>query len=119
MSKATTSEQNFPAWSEINRYGISRLDAGAKVEFHFHDANEYWIIIEGRGIGTLDGKEYSLGPGDMLMTAAGYEHALVVTEKMVVVYIYGVMPPHGRWGHLYKSKDVPFADHLSGLKTEA
>jgi hypothetical protein len=34
------------------------------------------------------------------MTKAGDEHSLIVTEEMVAVYYYGVMPPGGRFGYL-------------------
>ena len=110
MPKATPSDTAFPAWSEVSRYGVNTLQPGDSVELHFHDCNEFWIIIEGRGVATSEGLTYELGPGDMLLTKQGDEHSLTVTEKMVAVYFYGVMPPEGRDGHLHKANDVSFAD---------
>jgi hypothetical protein len=55
----------------------------------------------------------------MLLTKAGDYHSLVVTKEMVAVYYYGVMPEHGRWGHLHEGVDLPWADHLASLKLEA
>ena len=119
MPKTTTADQNFPKWSETQKYGISHLKVGAEVEPHFHDCNEYWIIVEGRGHAKSEGIDYELGPGDMLLTEAGNYHSLVVTEKMVAIYYYGVMPPNGRWGHLHEGVDPPFKEYLASLKETA
>jgi mannose-6-phosphate isomerase-like protein (cupin superfamily) len=110
MPKTDSKEGKFPAWSEVSKYGINTLEPGDVVKLHFHDCNEFWIIIQGRGIATSENIEYHLGPGDMLITKAGDEHSLVVTEKMVAVYFYGVMPPGGRFGYLYRGIDPDFAE---------
>jgi mannose-6-phosphate isomerase-like protein (cupin superfamily) len=109
MPKTNPKELNFPRWSETTKYGINTLQPGDTVKLHFHDANEYWIIIRGRGIATSEGDTYELGPGDMLLTKAGDEHSLIVTEEMVAVYFYGEMPEGGRFGYLYKGVDPDFA----------
>jgi mannose-6-phosphate isomerase-like protein (cupin superfamily) len=109
MPKTNPKELNFPNWSETTKYGINTLKAGDTVKLHFHDANEYWIIIQGRGIATSEGITYELGPGDMLLTKAGDEHSLIVTEEMVAVYYYGAMPAGGRFGYLYKGIDPDFS----------
>lgn len=72
---------------------------------------------EGRGVATSEGVTYELGPGDMLLTKQGDEHSLEVTEKMVAVYFYGVMPPGGRDGHLHKENDAPFSGVSDARKT--
>jgi mannose-6-phosphate isomerase-like protein (cupin superfamily) len=110
MPKTNPQEAKFPRWSEISKYGINTLNVGDTVKLHFHDAHEYWVIVEGRGIATSEGLEYELGPGDILQTKAGDEHSLVVTERMVAVYLYGVMPPDGRFGYLYKGIDPTFEE---------
>jgi mannose-6-phosphate isomerase-like protein (cupin superfamily) len=110
MPKTNPQEAKFPRWSEISKYGINTLNVGDTVKLHFHDAHEYWVIVEGRGIATSEGLEYELGPGDMLQTKAGDEHSLVVTQRMVAVYLYGVMPPDGRFGYLYKGIDPTFEE---------
>jgi mannose-6-phosphate isomerase-like protein (cupin superfamily) len=96
--------ENFPNWSEINHYGINHLEVGQEVPLHYHEANEYWIIVSGRGICTTEGDTYDIGPGDLVLTKKGDEHSLVVTEAMTAVYIYGVLPPGGSTGYLYRTK---------------
>ncbi|GLQ56204.1 cupin domain-containing protein [Devosia nitrariae] len=119
MPKTTPQEKGFPDWSETQNYGISQLKVGAEVEPHFHDCNEYWIIISGRGDAMSEGVPYELGPGDMLLTKAGDYHSLKVTEEMVAVYYYGVMPEHGRWGHLHEGVDLPWEKHLKSIGVKA
>ncbi|WP_438348774.1 cupin domain-containing protein [Paenibacillus sp. FA6] len=95
--------ESFPAWSEVGQYGINTLTVGQEVELHYHDCNEYWIIVSGRGICTTEGDTYEIGPGDMVLTKQEDEHSLVVTEEMVAVYIYGIMEEGARIGHLHRS----------------
>ena len=115
MPKAMPSDTDFPTWSEVSQYGVNTLQPGDNVELHFHDCNEFWIIIEGRGVAMSEGTTYELGPGDMLLTKQGDEHSLEVTEKMVAVYFYGVMPPRGRTGHLHQGTDDPLIE-LNGTQ---
>ena len=97
-------QTQFPAWSETNHYGINYLKAGQQVEPHYHDCNEFWIIISGRGICVTEGDTYEIGPGDMVLTKQGDEHSLDVTEEMVAVYFYGVLSPGGDVGYRYRNK---------------
>lgn len=96
---------NYPEWSEINHYGVNHLKVGDEVKLHYHDCNEYWIIVSGKGICTTEGNTYEIGPGDLVLTKQGDEHSLIVTEEMQAVYFYGVLPPGGRMGHLYRSAE--------------
>lgn len=97
-------QESYPEWSEINQYGINHLQVGDEVELHYHDCNEYWVIVSGRGTCMTEGDEYEIGPGDLVLTKEGDEHSLVVTEAMTAVYIYGKMPLNGRIGHLHKGE---------------
>ncbi|QHT60275.1 cupin domain-containing protein [Paenibacillus lycopersici] len=98
--------QNAPPWSEISHYGVNRLKAGDTVELHYHSCNEYWIIVSGRGTCTTEGDTYEIGAGDMVLTKAGDEHSLLVTEDMVAVYCYGIMPEGGLHGHLHRERGI-------------
>ena len=95
-------EGSIPEWSDIIHYGVNTLEPGDTVELHYHDANEYWVIISGRGTCTTEGDTYEIGLGDMVLTRRGDEHALVVHEHMVAVYLYGPLKPGGVFGHLHR-----------------
>ena len=112
MPKTDPRDGHFPPWSDVSKYGINTLQPGDTVKLHFHDANEYWVIVKGRGTATSEGVTYELGPGDMLLTKAGDEHSLLVTEEMIAVYLYGPMPSGGRFGYLYRGVDPALSDWL-------
>lgn len=95
-------QERFPDWSEVSHYGINTLQQGDEVELHYHNCNEYWIIISGRGTCTTEGDTYEIGPGDMVLTKKGDEHSLIVTEDMVAVYFYGEREPGEPIGHLHR-----------------
>ena len=97
-------QKDYPEWSDTSHYGINHPKKGQEVELHYHNCNEYWIIVSGRGICTTEGDTYEIGPGDMVLTKEGDEHSLVVTEDMTAIYFYGKMAPGGKIGHLHREK---------------
>ena len=79
------------------------IPAGKEEKLHFHDANEYWIVVSGTFTGITEGNTYELGPGDLVLTKKGDEHALIkAKEDVILVYFYGKMPPGGEFGHLHR-----------------
>ena len=94
---------------------VHRVKAGVEIEPHFHDCNEYWIIMSGEGDAITEGSPYRLTAGDMLLTRAGDIHSMIVTEDMVAVTYYGVMPPQGRSGHLHAGVDADWHAYLAAL----
>lgn len=53
------------------------LEPGASVGEHPHpETEELYLILEGRGIGCLDGEEFEVGPGDAWVCRAGQTHGL-------------------------------------------
>ena len=90
---------------------LVQFKAGAEVELHFHDYDEPWFILSGRGTAILvesgERHEYPIGPGDIVVTYAGDEHGLKVDEPLSLVYVPGTMPPGARQGHLHLPEDGP------------
>jgi len=72
------------------------LHAGAGIGLHQHVHDEIYYIVSGRGIYTLDGREYDVTAGHALLTRTGSTHALrqVGEEDLVVMISY--MKPQGR-----------------------
>lgn len=53
------------------------IPAGAQFGVHIHDGSEeLYFLLKGRGTALLDGEEYPVGPGDMLMLKNGGAHGL-------------------------------------------
>jgi oxalate decarboxylase/phosphoglucose isomerase-like protein (cupin superfamily) len=82
-------------------------------EKHFHDYDETWIILKGRGTGYwIDHQgqrvEFVLEEGDIWMIPAGYEHGSdgPNSEDFEITVFFGTMPLgcHAP-GHYYVEKE--------------
>lgn len=65
-------------WSFID---LVRVPVGADIGIHTHTADneEMYIIISGTGRMHVDGEEFEVGPGDVIVNAPGGTHGLVNT----------------------------------------
>ena len=69
---------------------------------HFHDCDEYWVIVEGQARAVSEGKTYEVKPGDCLATGMGYHHDLpLVHEPLRGVYFETTLEGQKRRGHLW------------------
>jgi len=58
------------------------LKPGVTIGVHKHeDDEEYYCILSGRGIMTLDGQYYEVGPGDIAAVFPGGTHGLANPSK--------------------------------------
>ncbi|MFC4776324.1 cupin domain-containing protein [Paenibacillus sp. GCM10023252] len=70
---------------------------------HFHDCDEYWIVVEGRGAAVSEGKHYEVNAGDCIATGRGYHHDFpIVYEPVKAVYFETTMEGLKRQGHLWE-----------------
>ena len=73
---------------------------------HYHDCDEYWIILEGRGTAVSEGKAFEVGPGDCIVTGMGHHHDFPkVAEPVRIAYIETTMEGAKRRGHLWDPRD--------------
>jgi len=91
----------------IAAMGCSSRSAGQPVEPHFHDAEEFWFVLEGRARVATEGQEHLVGPGDVVCTLMGDEHAIleVVQEPYTQVWIECRLRGRGRRGHLHRGEE--------------
>jgi mannose-6-phosphate isomerase-like protein (cupin superfamily) len=69
---------------------------------HYHDCDEYWVIVEGRGVGVSEGVQHELGPGDCLATRMGDHHDFpLVRERVTAVFFETTLRGRRRLGHLW------------------
>ncbi len=79
---------------------------------HFHDCDEYWIVVEGRGVAVSEGKHYEVTAGDCIATGRGCHHDFpIVYEPVKAVYFETTMEGLKRPGHLW--------EHTHGLAQPA
>jgi oxalate decarboxylase/phosphoglucose isomerase-like protein (cupin superfamily) len=69
------------------------LKPGVSIGVHRHDNNEeYYYILSGKGIMTLDGERHEVGPGDITAVLPGGSHGLENTGttdmRIVVVAVH-------------------------------
>jgi len=112
------------SWGEeIGGFGIfevgdgdRRQDRGDLVDYpketgfdnHYHDFDEYWIIVKGRGKAVTEGISYDILPGDCVATGMGHHHDLPqVSEFIQAVYFETTLEGQKRLGHLYNHTDGP------------
>lgn len=75
---------------------------------HYHDCDEYWIILEGRGTAASEGTLYEVGPGDCVATGMGHHHDLpLVREPVRAVFFETTLEGQKRRGHLWNHTHGP------------
>ena len=71
--------------NKLKQFSYVELEPNEEVAFHVHEGNtENYYIIKGKGLYNDNGKEMSVGDGDVTFTPSGHGHALknVGTEKL-------------------------------------
>jgi mannose-6-phosphate isomerase-like protein (cupin superfamily) len=90
-------------WDEIYEINMFRIGLGPEIELHYHDYHEYWMIYRGHGKAITEGAIYEVGPGDVVATAAGYEHGMESPGVIVEGVTMETRPMgRGRVGHLHR-----------------
>lgn len=61
----------------------ARLPAGAATRRHYHrSSEEFYFVLEGRGLMEVDGVEAEMGPGDAVLIPPGAWHQLTARSPM-------------------------------------
>ena len=73
---------------------LTRVPPGSDIGIHTHerDNQELYVIVAGRGLMHVDGKDLEVGPGDVVMNRRGGTHGLKnvsETELRLVVIEVG------------------------------
>ena len=65
----------YPQWAELRMlqyFPGQRMGAG--VEPHYHDSDEIWLFLSGRGEVWLDGQSFAITPNTLVYTPMGVVH---------------------------------------------
>ena len=61
----------------------ARVPAGGATQRHFHRiAEEFYFILEGRGMIEIDGESREVGPGDAILIPPGAWHTIAADEAL-------------------------------------
>ncbi|MDA1191753.1 MAG: cupin domain-containing protein [Candidatus Poribacteria bacterium] len=107
-----------PDWVALSNWGIFGCDkASAPSDLHFHDCDEYWLIIQGKAVVRCDDEDQVMEVGDLLCAKMGEQHQIVEVlsdEPFRGVYLEGPMRGKMRGGHLHAGKHpLPTADEIA------
>jgi mannose-6-phosphate isomerase-like protein (cupin superfamily) len=69
------------------------LPAGAATERHYHKlSEEFYYLLEGRGLMEIDGDACEVGPGDAILIPAGAWHQIRAIEPLL--FLCCCAPPY-------------------------
>jgi mannose-6-phosphate isomerase-like protein (cupin superfamily) len=96
-----------PDWVAWSNFGFGEVHHADQLERHFHDADEYWVILSGRARVMSEGKEYLVGSGDVLCTRMGDEHDIleVIEAPLRTFWFEDELKRLKRPGHLHRGEE--------------
>ncbi len=78
------------------------------VDSHYHDCDEYWIILEGGGTVVVGDRHMPVSVGDCVPIGLGHHHDLAtVTDPVKAVYFETTLEGEKRVGHLWNHTHGP------------
>lgn len=78
------------------------------IDSHYHDCDEYWIILEGSGTVVVGDRHMTVSAGDCVPIGLGHHHDLAtVTEPVKAVYFETTLEGEKRIGHLWNHTHGP------------
>jgi mannose-6-phosphate isomerase-like protein (cupin superfamily) len=78
------------------------------IDAHYHDCDEYWLLLEGRATVVVDGAFAAMAPGDCLLIPMGAIHDMPeAPEPVKAVYFESSLRGQKRIGHLWQHTHGP------------
>ena len=72
------------------------------IDRHYHDCDEYWVILDGTGEVVVDDRHANVVPGDCLCIGMGHHHDFPFTDNEVkAVFFETTLEGRKRTGHLW------------------
>jgi mannose-6-phosphate isomerase-like protein (cupin superfamily) len=89
---------------EPRDYGdASTYPKNTNFDRHYHDCDEYWILLSGSGLAISENITYMVGAGDCIITGMGHHHDFPeVFEAVCAVYFETTLEGRKRLGHLWE-----------------
>ena len=73
---------------EIKMFSVINLQKDSKVGYHKHENdNEIYLMLDGSGVISDNGKEDILNPGDMIVTLKGESHSIENKSETNIVFL--------------------------------
>lgn len=82
---------------------------------HYHDCDEYWVVIKGSGKASSENILHEICPGEIVATRMGNHHDLCwVDEPVLGVFFETTMGGKARRGHLWEHTHGPAVPRTDG-----
>lgn len=98
--------QNIPDW--VNKGDPVTYSKHTSVDSHYHDCDEYWILLAGAGEAVVGAKHFPMRAGDCLAIGMGHHHDFPnAAEPVKAVYFETTLEREKRVGHLWEHTHGP------------
>jgi mannose-6-phosphate isomerase-like protein (cupin superfamily) len=78
------------------------------VDNHYHDCDEYWIVLEGAGTAAIGERQIPVQPGDCVTIGMGHHHDFPLVDAPVkAVFFETTLEGARRVGHLWNHTHGP------------
>lgn len=78
------------------------------IDRHYHDCDEFWIILEGAGEVVVDAEHTHVDPGDCLCIGMGHPHDFpLIDSEVKAVFFETTLYGRKRTGHLWNHTHGP------------
>ena len=94
--------------SPSNRGDPVAYDKSTSVDSHYHDCDEYWILLEGRATVVVNQEAAEMRSGDCLCIGMGHQHDMAhAPEPVKAVFFETTLEREKRGGHLWEHTHGP------------
>lgn len=78
------------------------------VDSHYHDCDEYWIVLQGEGEAVVGDQHDRMRPGDCLCIGMGHHHDFpIIDSEVKAVFFETTLQGRKRTGHLWNHTHGP------------
>ncbi|MCK1513770.1 cupin domain-containing protein [Bradyrhizobium sp. 190] len=94
-----------PAWAKGDPVSYPK---STNFDSHYHDCDEYWVIMEGAGTVLVGSRSFEVEAGDCVAIGMGHHHDLPqVRADITAAYFETTLEGKKRFGHLWEHKHGP------------
>jgi mannose-6-phosphate isomerase-like protein (cupin superfamily) len=92
----------------VNRGDPVSYPKTTSVDVHYHDCDEYWIMLEGAGTARVGARQIPVQPGDCVTIGMGHHHDFPLVDAPVkAVFFETTLEGAKRVGHLWNHTHGP------------
>lgn len=124
IEKLTLANDNFRQvlyTAKFSQLVVMSLKPSEEIGEEVHEGDQFFRFEKGQGLAVIDGHEYKIGDGDVVIVPAGAKHNIINISSSEPLKLYTLYcPPHHRDGVIHATKEQAEADNeeFDGKTTE-